>query len=68
MVQESQIIKLEKKLDTDKDGLNDEEEDKYSTDKFVMDTDQDGLTDFQEVHIYKTNPLKVDTDGDRLRD
>ena len=68
VVQESQIIKLEKKLDTDKDGLNDEEEDKYSTDKFVMDTDQDGLTDFQEVHIYKTNPLKVDTDGDRLRD
>ena len=68
VVQESQIIKLEKKLDTDKDGLNDEEEEKYSTDKFVMDTDQDGLTDFQEVHIYKTNPLKVDTDGDRLRD
>ena len=68
VVQESQIIKLEKKLDTDKDGLNDEEEDKYSTNKFVADSDKDGLTDFQEVHIYKTNPLKVDTDGDRLRD
>ena len=68
IVQESKIIKLEKKLDTDKDGLNDEEEEKYSTDKFVADSDKDGLTDFQEVHIYKTNPLKVDTDGDRLRD
>lgn len=68
IVQESKIIKLERKIDSDKDGLNDEEEEKYSTDKFVMDTDQDGLTDFQEVHIYKTNPLKVDTDGDRLRD
>ena len=68
MVQESKIIKLERKIDSDKDGLNDEEEEKYSTDKFVADSDKDGLTDFQEVHIYKTNPLKVDTDGDRLRD
>lgn len=68
VVQESKIIKLEKKLDTDKDGLSDEEEDKYSTDKFVADSDKDGLTDFQEVHIYKTNPLGWDTDNDRLSD
>lgn len=34
----------------------------------TVDTDHDGLTDYQEVHIYHTNPLKADTDGDGLSD
>ena len=34
----------------------------------TVDTDGDGLTDYQEVHIYLTDPLKADTDGDGLSD
>lgn len=34
----------------------------------MLDTDGDGLTDYQEVHIYHTDPLKADTDGDGLSD
>lgn len=32
------------------------------------DTDGDGLTDWEEVHVYHTNPLNPDTDGDGLSD
>lgn len=34
----------------------------------MLDTDGDGLTDYQEVHIYHTDPLKTDTDNDGLSD
>ena len=34
----------------------------------TVDTDHDGLTDYQEVHVYHTDPLKADTDGDGLSD
>ena len=34
----------------------------------TVDTDHDGLTDYQEIHVYKTNPLKADTDDDGLSD
>jgi hypothetical protein len=28
------------------------------------DSDMDGITDYDEVHLYKTNPFAADTDGD----
>jgi len=34
----------------------------------TVDSDNDGLTDYQEVHVYHTDPLKADTDGDGLSD
>jgi hypothetical protein len=33
-----------------------------------VDTDHDGLTDYEEVHVYHTNPLNPDTDGDGYLD
>lgn len=56
-------------VDSDQDGLTDEEETKtYKTDPDVTDTDSDGLFDREEVKVYKTNPLKKDTDGDGYSD
>ena len=33
-----------------------------------LDSDGDGLTDYEEIHIYGTNPLVTDTDGDGYPD
>ncbi len=33
-----------------------------------VDTDGDGLSDFQEIHKYRTNPTKADTDDDGIPD
>ena len=51
-------------IDTDNDGLTDEEEKVYGTNPAAIDTDNDGLSDYEEVKIYHTNPLLPDTDGD----
>lgn len=32
------------------------------------DTDGDGLSDYEEIHTWKTNPLRVDSDGDSFND
>lgn len=50
--------------DTDSDGLSDAEEKSASTDIQKADTDSDGLFDREEVKVYKTDPLKKDSDGD----
>lgn len=34
----------------------------------LIDTDDDGLSDYDEIHIYYTDPLKADTDGDGFSD
>lgn len=55
-------------VDTDGDGLTDQEETLAGTDINSVDTDGDGLTDYQEVKTYSTNPLSADTDGDTYPD
>jgi len=55
-------------LDSDRDGLPDEEEGKRGTDRLNPDTDSDGLKDGEEVYTYSTNPLNADTDNDLLKD
>lgn len=55
-------------IDTDADGLTDEEEVLKGTNPQLADTDADGLTDYEELMIWKTNPLISDTDGDTYSD
>lgn len=55
-------------LDSDHDGLADEEEKKAGTDPMKADTDSDGLTDRQEVVVFRTDPLHADTDSDSTKD
>lgn len=55
-------------LDSDTDGLTDQEEATYNTSPLSTDTDGDGLSDRDEVKTYKTDPLVMDTDNDGLAD
>lgn len=55
-------------LDSDGDGLSDEEETEKGTNPQLLDTDGDGLTDRAEIRIYFSNPLLADTDKDGYRD
>jgi len=55
-------------IDTDGDGLTDDEEAKLGTNPLKADTDGDGLSDYDEVMVYNTDPLLIDTDGDGLSD
>lgn len=54
-------------IDSDGDGLTDDQELLLGTDPFNPDTDGDGLLDGTEVDI-GTDPLNPDTDGDGLSD
>jgi hypothetical protein len=55
-------------VDSDSDGLSDEEELLLGTNPNLIDTDNDGLNDYEEARIYFTDPLKPDTDGDGYLD
>lgn len=59
---------VEQPKDSDEDGLSDEEEEQLGTNSGVVDSDNDGLFDREEVKVYKTDPLKPDTDGDGYSD
>ena len=58
----------EEPVDTDNDGLTDDQEADIGTDPTVADTDGDGLTDGEEVNEYGTDPLSEDSDDDGLSD
>ena len=55
-------------VDTDDDGLTDDEEGDLGTDPLDPDTDDDGLTDGDEVNVQGTDPLKPDTDDGGIPD
>ena len=55
-------------VDSDRDGITDEEEALYGTNPNGVDTDDDGLTDRDEVRVFKTDPNNPDTDGDTYSD
>lgn len=54
--------------DLDFDGLTNEEEEALGTSSTEFDTDGDGLSDYDEIHVWKTDPLNPDTDGDGFSD
>jgi len=56
------------RLDSDGDGLADDEESTKGTDPYNKDSDRDGLSDFEEVVTTLTDPLNPDTDFDSLTD
>lgn len=55
-------------VDSDGDGLSDEEEVVLETNPNIIDSDNDGLSDYEEARIYLSNPLNTDTDGDGYPD
>ncbi len=55
-------------LDSDGDGLSDDEEARLGTNYLIADTDGDGLFDREEVKVYKTDPLNTDSDKDGYAD
>ena len=55
-------------VDTDEDGLTDEEEDELLSDSDNPDSDSDGLADGDEVNYFTTDPTKADTDDDSYLD
>jgi len=54
-------------VDTDRDGVSDETEEKRGMNPQSADSDGDGLPDNKELAI-GSNPLKVDSDGDGVSD
>jgi len=59
---------LHAEVDSDNDGLSDQEEASIGTDPFNWDTDNDGLNDGEEVIYSGTSPFNWDTDNDGLSD
>lgn len=55
-------------VDNDGDGLAIAEEFALGLSDAIPDADADGLTDGDEVHVYQTNPAKLDTDNDGFSD
>jgi len=55
-------------LDQDHDGLTDDEEIIAGTSQINVDTDGDGLFDYEEVKVYRTNPIREDSDSDGFSD
>ena len=49
-------------IDTDDDGLSDDEEDRLGTDPLLMDTDQDSISDSEEIGVNLDSPLNSDDD------
>lgn len=62
------VVPVNQVVDSDRDGLSDEEEKQFGTNPNKTDTDSDGLFDRDEVKVYKTDPKKPDTDSDGMTD
>ncbi len=55
-------------VDSDGDGLSDDDEKAKGTNPDAVDSDGDNLSDREEVQVYLSDPLKGDTDGDGYLD
>lgn len=55
-------------IDTDKDGLLDDEEATFGTNPTLVDSDDDDLSDADEVKVWGTDPLDSDSDNDGFPD
>lgn len=55
-------------VDSDRDGLSDEQEVSLGTDPTRSDSDGDGLSDGEEINTVGSDPLLSDSDGDGLSD
>jgi outer membrane protein OmpA-like peptidoglycan-associated protein len=55
-------------VDTDGDGITDDQEIELGLDPTSADFDNDGLTDGEEINTHNTDPKNPDTDGDGLSD
>mgnify|MGYP001558232854 CR=1 FL=1 len=55
-------------IDTDSDNLTDSREKELGTNPNDFDTDNDEVSDGDEVLVWKSDPLKPDTDGDGFLD
>ncbi len=62
------VVEVPVVVDSDGDGLSDNEESKIGTDPRLPDTDKDGLGDKEEAQVYGTDPLDPDTDNDSYLD
>lgn len=58
----------EQPIDSDQDGLTDEEEATLGTNPNSIDSDNDGLFDREEIKTFGTDPMNPDTDGDGYKD
>jgi len=67
-INEEEQLNEEINVDTDEDGLTDDEEKQYGTSYVLQDTDKDGLTDYDEVKQWNTDPTNPDTDADGYSD
>ena len=54
--------------DSDGDGLVDNYEIYFITDRFSADTDGDGISDYDEIYTIDTDPLKLDTNNNGKTD
>jgi hypothetical protein len=66
--QQAWAILVSEALDSDGDGLTDEQEETLGTDPFDPDSDDDGVFDGDEVNVHDTNPLVPDSDTDGFLD
>ena len=55
-------------LDSDGDGLSDNYEVYFITNRFSADTDGDGISDYDEIYTIDTDPLKADTNNNGKTD
>jgi len=68
VIPEQEAVTPQAPVDSDGDGLIDEEETVLGTNPNNPDSDGDGLNDKEEVKVYLTDPLDPDTDKDSYPD